>query len=169
MWKYMRAHTHTYARTHAHTHTHTKPSVLKTILTLEFNKQICTLNNTEQECLLHMCVYIMYKRINKTAMAEEVMHKWHTATSLCVFSIRFMRFLRDSVQKCVLNIKLALLTAMCVCWTVFNNSHASVCAHTFPGRIIKVISETFVIEFETDTLNSVHTLTFVGNFSLTEI
>ncbi len=73
----MRAHTRTHARTHTHTHTHThtKPSVLKTILTLEFNKQICTLNNTEQECLLHMCVYIMYKRINKTAMAEEVMHK----------------------------------------------------------------------------------------------
>lgn len=58
---------------------------------------------------------------------------------------------------------------MCVCWTVFNNSHASVYAHAFPGTIMKVISETFVIKFETDTLNSVHTLTFVGNFSLTEI
>lgn len=100
----------------------------------------------------------MHKLMNKTSMVEEGKQRLHIATLLCMFSMKFKLSLRDSVQKCVRKIKLDPLTTRCVCVCVFNNTHASKCMHMLFQVKLSVISETFVIEFAIDTLNSMHVL-----------
>lgn len=104
----------------------------------------------------------MHKLMNKASMVEEGKHRLHIATFLCMFSMEFKLSLRDSVQKCVRKIQLDPLTTRCVCLCVlnivFNNTHASKCVHMLFWVKLSVISETFVIEFAIDTLNSIHVL-----------